>query len=83
MTTITIHCPDEVLISLKQDAQSFQKSLALAAAMKFYELGQLTSGRAAELAGVSRVEFLHRAAEFRVPAWDLTEAELQEDLRHA
>ena len=83
MTTITIQCPDEVLISLKEDAAAFGRDLALTAAMKYYELGRLSSGRAAELAGLSRVEFLRRAAEFRVPAWDLSHEELQEDLRNA
>ncbi len=83
MPTITIECPDAVLISLKEDAESFKRNLALAAAMKFYELGRLSSGRAAELAGLPRVEFLHRAAEFKVPAWELTEEQLREDLRHA
>lgn len=83
MTRITIECPDEVLISLKESAESFKRQLALAAAMKFYELGRLSSGRAAELAGLSRVEFLSRAAEFGVPAWDLSEAELRRDLGNA
>ena len=83
MTTITVQCPDEVLISLKEDAETFGRDLALAAAMKFYELGRLSSGRAAELAGIPRVEFLSRAGEFRVPAWDLTEKELREDIRNA
>ncbi len=83
MPMITIDCPDAVLISLKQDVESFKRSLTLAAAMKLFELGRLSSGRAAELAGLSRVEFLHRAAEFKVPAWDLSEEQLQEDLRHA
>lgn len=81
--TITIDCSDEVLISLKETAESFKHQLALAAAMKFYELGRLSSGRAADLAGMSRVEFLHRAAEFGVPAWELTEEQVREDLRNA
>jgi predicted HTH domain antitoxin len=83
MTTIAIQCPDEVLISLKEDADAFRRDLALMAAMKFHELGKLSSGRAAELAGISRVEFLNRAAEFHVPAWDLAAEELREDVRHA
>lgn len=83
MTTIAIQCPDEILISLKEDAAAFGRDLALAAAMKFYELGRLSSGRAAELAGLPRVEFLRRAAEFRVPAWDLNTEDLREDFRSA
>jgi predicted HTH domain antitoxin len=83
MTTITIQCPDSVLISLKEDPDSFQRDVALAAAMKFYELGRLSSGRAADLAGLSRIEFLRRASDFKVPAWNLTDDELREDLRNA
>lgn len=83
MTTITIQCPDEILVSLKEDARSFSRDMALTAAMKFYELKRLSSGRAAELAGISRVEFLSRAGEFNVPAWDLTEEELSRDAENA
>ena len=83
MATITIECPDAVLISLKEDADSFRRELALAAAMKFFELGRLSSGRAAELAGLTRVAFLQRAAEFKVPAWDLTDDELRGDFDRA
>lgn len=81
MTTITIQCSDEKLISLRDDAESFRRNLTLAAAMKFYELGRLSSGRAAELAGIPRAEFLHRTAEYKAPAWDLTEADVHEDLK--
>ena len=83
MTTITVQCPDEVLVSLKEDSETFPRQLTLAAAMKFFELGRLSSGTAAELAGMSRVEFLSRAGEFRVPVWDLTPDELRKDLQNA
>jgi predicted HTH domain antitoxin len=83
MTTITIKCPEEVLVSLKEDADTFSRTITLMAAMKFYELGRLSSGRAAELAGLSRLDFLRRAGEFKVPAWDLHEQELRLDLSHA
>jgi predicted HTH domain antitoxin len=83
VATITIQCPDEVLISLKEDAETFSRDLPLAAAMKLYELGKLSSGRAAQLAGLSRVAFLNRASDYRVPIYDATAEELQEDVRNA
>ncbi len=55
----------------------------LAAAVKLYELGRLSSGAAATLAGIPRVVFLSKLAEYGVDTFRLTEAELAEDLANA
>jgi predicted HTH domain antitoxin len=54
---ISIDIPERVLLAEKTDAVSFARELRMLAAVKLYELGRLSSGRAAELAGVPRVEF--------------------------
>jgi predicted HTH domain antitoxin len=48
------------------DADTFARELCLLAAVKLYELGRLSSGRAAELAGMSRVEFLMNLGRYKV-----------------
>ena len=83
MPTIQIELPDEVLLSLKETPESFTKVIRMAAAAKLYELGKLSSGRAADLAGLSRVRFLQALGQYRVPIFDLTEEELAQDLRNA
>ena len=83
MTTIEIQCPDEILISLKEDAATFSRDLRLTAAVKFYEMGRLSSGRAAEFAGLPRLVFLRRLADFGVPIIDESRDELAEDLKNA
>jgi len=55
-------------------------SLRLAAAMKLYELGRLSTGAAAELAGLGRVEFLDRLAKFGVNAFQEAPEELAHEL---
>ena len=55
---IVINVPEKILLAEKTDAASFAKELRILAAVKLYELGRLSSGRAAELAGMPRVEFL-------------------------
>jgi len=69
VSTITVECPDEVLLSLKEQPAEAAKEFRIAAAMKLFELGKLTSGRAAQLAGLSRVEFLETAGRYRVRAF--------------
>ncbi|MBM3889883.1 MAG: UPF0175 family protein [Verrucomicrobia bacterium] len=83
MSTITVNCPEEVLISLKKTPSDMAEEIRLAAAMKLFELGKLSSGRAAQLAGISRVEFLQATGRYKVPAFSLTEQELEEDLKNA
>ena len=55
---IVISVPDKVLLATKSDEATFAREVAMPAAIKLYELGRLSSGRAAELAGMPRVEFL-------------------------
>jgi predicted HTH domain antitoxin len=83
MTMIQVPCSEEILISLKEDPSAFANDLRMSAAVKFYEMGRLSSGRAAELAGVPRVVFLRRMSEYGASAWDLSRAELTEDLGNA
>jgi predicted HTH domain antitoxin len=68
MTTrqITINVPEKILLAEKTDESSFARELRILAAVKLYELGCLSSGRAAELAGMPRVEFLSELGRYKV-----------------
>lgn len=70
-----INVPESVLQAENTDADTFARELCLLAAVKLYELGRLSSGRAAELAGMSRVEFLMNLGRYKVFP---LEAELQD-----
>ena len=83
MSSVAFEVPEETLIALKLDAASAAGELRLAAAVKLYELGRLSSGAAAALAGVPRVVFLAKLGELGASALRQTEAELVEDLRRA
>lgn len=63
---IVIDVPEKVLLAEKTDADTFGKELRILAAIKLYELGRLSSGRAAELAGMARVEFLLNLSRYKV-----------------
>ena len=63
---VTIEVPEKILLAEKMDATTFGRELRTLAAVKMYELGRLTSGRAAELAGMTRVEFLMTLQRYKV-----------------
>ena len=83
MKTIQIALPDEIFLSFKETPGEFTQRLRLAAAAKLYELGKLSSGRAAQLAGLPRVSFLQSLANYGVAIFELTEEELRKDLGNA
>jgi len=83
MSQITLDIPDETLLALKVSNEEAGDALRLAAAMKLFELGQLSSGAAARLAGVPRVVFLSRLADYGVDTFRLTEEDLRKETRLA
>jgi predicted HTH domain antitoxin len=72
---IVIDVPEKVLLSQKTDASSFAREMRVLAAVKLYELGRLSSGRAAERAGMARTESLLELGRYKISPF---EAEMQE-----
>jgi predicted HTH domain antitoxin len=78
---VVVDVPEKVLLAEKTDEVSFAKELQILAAVKLYELGRLSSGRAAELAGMSRVEFLLELRRYKAFPLESELSELEADAR--
>ena len=83
MTPIVLDVPRDTLIALKVSQEEAGEALAMAAAVKLYEMGRLSSGAAAHLAGIPRTVFLSRLADYGVDTFKLTEEELERETRLA
>ena len=77
---ISIELDRSVLSALRQDPPHFAREMRLAAAAKWYELGRVSQGKAAEIAGVSRAEFLTALASYGVPPWQYDADEVVQEV---
>lgn len=83
MTEVTLSVPETAFAALQKDPDEFAREMRLAAAVKWYEVGVLSQERAAEIAGVSRSEFIKALSRFQVSPFQYTETELREELLDA
>jgi len=87
MQRMTLAYPDNLPLAVQTTPEELQAQIRLMAALKMFELGKLSSGKAAELAGLSRVEFFEMCGRYRVSLFNYSpeelEAEMQSDLEAA
>ena len=68
---LTIKYSDDILFSLKETKEEFEEEARYLLALKLYELGKISSGKAAKIAGISRVSFLLRMGTYKVSPFQM------------
>jgi len=77
---VVLDLPEGAFSALHTDPNELGRELRLAAGVKWYEVGKLSQTKAAELAGLSRYDFIHSLARFGVFPVQETAGELAEGL---
>lgn len=80
MKTITLELPESLFWQDAKSHVSVEHRSRFLLALKYFELGEITSGQAAAMSGMSRVEFLGEASRHGVPVADLDADELKQEL---
>ena len=83
MARIAIDLPDDVFPARKQPPREFAKHLRLAAAIHWYERGEISMEKAAIIAGLDRADFLAALAAQQVDVFQVDLASLEEELKYA
>ena len=83
MQTIHIELPDTIFSALRKSPNEFVQEMRIAAAVKWYELGEISQEKAAEIAGLHRADFINTLPRYRVSVLQYTPTELAEELADA
>ena len=80
---LTIPYSDDLLLSLKLNPEHFEAEARLLLAVKLYELDRISTGMAAQLAGMERVAFMFELAKFNLSPIGVDPDELESDFANA
>lgn len=75
MSKVTIDLDDALVAVLNRTNQPVEQAAREMIVLELYRRGSISSGKAAELLGMSRIAFLQNASRLGIPFFDMTEDE--------
>lgn len=80
---LTIPYPEDLLLVLKENPETFEAEAKLLLAVKLYEMGRVSTGMAAQIANMSRIAFIFALERFGLSPIGVSPDELEQDLINA
>ena len=80
MSAVTLQIPDDMDLALNVPQDELAHALLVAAAVKLFELGKISTGTAAALAGIPKPLFLVKLAQWGVSASTLSADDIAQDI---
>jgi predicted HTH domain antitoxin len=81
MAELTLQYPDDLLVASGKPRSEVERELKFQLAIRLFEVGWLSLGKAAELAGWNRVRFADELGRLKIPVLNLDDEEIQTELR--
>lgn len=80
MAELTLEYPDDLLVTSGQPRAEVEREMKFQLAVRLFEVGRLSLGKAAELAGWNRLRFADELGRMQVPVVNLDDEEIQAEL---
>ena len=75
---ISFSVKEDILLSLKENTEEFTQNLRFLSALMLYRKNRLSLGKAAELAGFNKLDFIDKLKQENEPVFDYNAAEMDE-----
>jgi predicted HTH domain antitoxin len=83
MPELRVELPESAFAALRKDPGEFASEMRIAAAVKWYELGMISQEKAAEIAALSRAQFISALNRLHVSPLQYSPEGLKEELQDA
>ncbi|MCB1193801.1 MAG: UPF0175 family protein [Leptospiraceae bacterium] len=83
MLSININVPETLLLKWDCSKEKLREETQKLIAIKFFELGFLTTGQAAEMCGMNRIDFMIELSSLGIPIVRMEKEEIQKEIEKA
>lgn len=80
MPVLEVPYSNDLLVASGQGRQELERELRFLLAVKLFELGRLSLGKAGEIAGMSKLLFMDELGRREIPVINLSEDQLADEL---
>lgn len=80
---LQMEMPEGAFSAMRKSPGEFAAEMRLTAAVKWYELGLISQGKAAEVAGLTRADFIFSLARFFVSPFQYSADDIEKELADA
>lgn len=80
MTTVELELDDAIVSVLHQQKQPLEASVLELIVLELYRRGEISSGKAAELLRVNRIDFIKNASQLGIPYFNITKEDLDAEV---